>query len=160
MTKTEFTDIEQQILAIAQADLPDSLTPYADIAREVGTDEETVLALLKLMKEEGTIRRFGVSLKHQKAGYNHNAMVAWKVDPSIIDSVGEEAAGHMLISHCYFRPTPNPEAWPYTLFTMIHGRHEGEYLEVVEQLRKETALDEYAVLSSLEELKKISMTYF
>lgn len=159
MAKTEFTDIEKRILHIVQADLPDSLTPYADIAHAVGTDEETVLGLIRQMKEEGTIRRFGVSLKHQKAGYNHNAMVAWIIGEDRIDAAGEHAARHPLISHCYYRPTSHPE-WPYTLFTMIHGRHETEYMEVIEQLRRETELEEYAVLTSLKELKKISMTYF
>ncbi len=159
MVKTQFTDVENRILHIVQADLPDSLTPYADIAAAVGTDEQTVLDLINRMKDEGTIRRFGVSLKHQKAGYSHNAMVAWRIDDSLIDEAGKQAARNPLISHCYHRPSDHPE-WPYTLYTMIHGRHETEYLDVVEQLRKETALDEYAVLSSLKELKKISMTYF
>lgn len=154
-----FTDTERAILRIVQKNLPDSATPYADIAAQVGTDEQTVLDLLRRMKEEGSIRRFGVSLKHQKAGYSHNAMVAWIVDKSVIDELGKKAAEHPLISHCYYRPS-TAEDWPYTLFTMIHGRHEGEYLEVVETLRKETDLDEYAVLTSLKELKKTSMTYF
>lgn len=159
MAKTEFTEIEKKILHIVQANLPDSVTPYADIAAEVGTDEQTVLNLLQLMKDEGTIRRFGASLKHQKAGFNHNAMVAWKVDEDIIDEIGKTAAKHQLISHCYHRPSTHPE-WQYNLFTMIHGRYEDEYMEVVEELRRTTELDEYAVLTSLKELKKISMTYF
>lgn len=159
MAKTEFTEIEKKILHIVQANLPDSATPYADIAKEVGTDEETVLNLLQLMKDEGTIRRFGASLKHQKAGFNHNAMVAWIVDEDIIDGIGKIAAKHTLISHCYHRPTTHPE-WKYNLFTMIHGRHEDEYMEVVEELRNATELDEFAVLTSLKELKKTSMTYF
>ncbi|GFM32473.1 winged helix-turn-helix transcriptional regulator [Desulfovibrio subterraneus] len=159
MVKTTFTDIEKKILHIVQADLPDSLTPYADIAKEVGTDEATVLNLINQMKDEGTIRRFGVSLKHQKAGYSHNAMVSWIIDEDRVDAAGEQAAKHPLISHVYYRPSSHPE-WPYTLYTMIHGRHENEYREVIEQLRQETELEVFAVLSSLKELKKISMTYF
>ena len=78
---TAFTDTERAILRIVQFQLPDTLTPYADIAREVGTDEETVLNLLRRMKEDGSIRRFGASIKHQKTGWTHNAMVAWKPSP-------------------------------------------------------------------------------
>ena len=33
---TAFTDTERAILRIVQFQLPDTLTPYADIAREVG----------------------------------------------------------------------------------------------------------------------------
>ena len=43
---------------------------------------------------------------------------------------------------------------------MVHGRSEEECREVIDELRRETTLDEYAVLDSLEELKKTSMTYF
>ncbi|MFI3271510.1 MAG: siroheme decarboxylase subunit beta [Pseudomonadota bacterium] len=155
----EFSDLERRILQIIQKNLPHSLTPYADIAAEVGTDEETVLALLRSLKEEGAIRRFGASIKHQKTGWSHNAMVAWKVPTELVDEAGAAAAKHPLISHAYHRPSSASD-WPYILYTMIHGRHESEHLEVIEQLRRETVLDEYAVLESLEELKKTSMTYF
>ena len=48
---TAFTDTERAILRIVQFQLPDTLTPYADIAREVGTDEETVLNLLRRIRK-------------------------------------------------------------------------------------------------------------
>ena len=142
---TAFTDTERAILRIVQFQLPDTLTPYADIAREVGTDEETVLNLLRRMKEDGAIRRFGASIKHQKTGWTHNAMVAWIVDEADSDAIGEVAAKNQRISHVYFRPTSAPD-WPYTLYTMVHGRSEEECRQVIEELRRETALDEYAVL--------------
>ena len=154
-----FTDQEQTVLRIVQNNLPDTLTPYADIAAASGLSEEQVLALLTRLKEDGTIRRFGASIKHQKTGWTHNAMVAWIVDEADSDAIGEVAAKNQRISHVYFRPTSAPD-WPYTLYTMVHGRSEDECLQVIEELRRETALDEYAVLDSLEELKKTSMTYF
>lgn len=155
----EFNEMERRILQIVQKNLPNTLTPYADIAKEVGTDEETVLALLRSLKEEGPIRRFGASIKHQKTGWTHNAMVAWKISADLVDEAGAAAAKHPLISHAYHRPS-SAEDWPYVLYTMIHGRYETEHLEVIDQLRSETVLDEYAVLESLSELKKTSMTYF
>ena len=154
-----FTEKERAILRIVQKNLPDSLTPYADIARSVGVTEDEVLALLRGMAQDGSIRRFGANLKHQKAGFAHNAMVAWIVRPEDADSAGEEAAGHPLISHCYYRPSPSPD-WPYELYTMIHGRHHGEYKEVIAALQAATVLREYAVLESLREMKKTSMSYF
>ena len=154
-----FTDQEQTVLRIVQNNLPDTLTPYADIAAASGLSEEQVLALLTRLKEDGTIRRFGASIKHQKTGWTHNAMVAWIVDEADSDAIGEVAAKNQRISHVYFRPTSAPD-WPYTLYTMVHGRSEEECRQVIEELRRETALDEYAVLDSLEELKKTSMTYF
>lgn len=155
----QFSEQEQGILRIVQKNLPDSLTPYADIAKEVGCTEEDVLQLLRGMKEEGSIRRFGASLKHQKVGYDYNAMVAWKVDEAHVDEIGKKVAEHPLISHVYYRPS-NAEDWPYTLYTMMHGRFDGEHLDVIKELQKNTNLQEYLVLKSIKELKKISMTYF
>lgn len=155
----ELTDTERAVLRIVQFQLPDTLTPYADIAREVGTDEETVLALLRRLKEDGAIRRFGASIKHQKTGWSHNAMVAWIADEKDSDAIGEKAARNPRISHVYYRPTSAAD-WPYTLYTMVHGRSAEECQDVIDELRRETALDEYAVLDSLKELKKTSMTYF
>ena len=73
----KFTDKEEAILRIVQKNLPDTLTPYADIAAATGTTEEEVIALLERLKESGAIRRFGASIKHQRTGWSHNAMVAW-----------------------------------------------------------------------------------
>ena len=87
----QFTETERAILRIVQADLPDSLTPYADIARTVGCTEEEVLDLLSRLKQSGAIRRFGASIKHQKTGWTHNAMVAWIVDEADSDAIGEGA---------------------------------------------------------------------
>lgn len=154
-----FTEKERKVLSIVQANLPDSLTPYADIAKEAGLSEEEVLALLARLKEDGTIRRFGASIKHQKTGYNSNAMVAWKIDGDEVEKAAEYAVNNPRISHCYYRPSSAPD-WQYTFYTMIHGKTMQECYDVVEELRQNTCLDEYAILESIKELKKISMTYF
>ena len=155
----DFTEKEQAILRIVQKNIPDSLTPFADIAEEVGASEEDVLSLLTRLKDAGAIRRFGASIKHQRTGWTHNAMVAWIVSPEDVDTAGAKAAEHPRISHCYYRPSPYPE-WPYTFYTMIHGRSEQDCLDVIEYLRNNTILEQYEILTSIKELKKISMTYF
>ena len=111
----EFTDTERAILRIVQYQLPDTLTPYADIAREVGTDEETVLNLLRRLKEDGAIRRFGASIKHQRTAWSYNAMVAWIVDEAESEAAGEFAAKNPRISHVYFiRRRPRTGRTPCT----------------------------------------------
>ena len=154
-----FSPIEKKILRIVQKDLPDSLTPYADIAAQVGCSEEEVLSLLRTLKEEGVIRRFGASIKHQKAGWAHNAMVAWVTGESDVEELGKKAAQNSNVSHCYYRPSSAPD-WPYELYTMVHGRSSSEVDEVISGLKKELGLKEYSVLASKREFKKISPTYF
>ncbi|MBB5143338.1 siroheme decarboxylase subunit beta [Desulfovibrio intestinalis] len=155
----QFSPEEQAVLRIVQNNLPDSLTPYADVAEQAGISEAQVIDLLCRLKESGAIRRFGASIKHQKTGWTHNAMVAWKVSPEQVDQCGRKVAEHDHISHAYYRPSSAVD-WPYELYTMIHGRSEAECLSVVDDIMRDTDLKEHAILRSLKELKKISMTYF
>lgn len=154
-----FTETEKRLLQLVQTSLPDSATPYADMAREAGVTEDEVLALLRRLRDSGAIRRFGASIKHQKAGWAHNAMVAWIVVPEAADEAGDKAAAHPNVSHCYLRPSSAAD-WPYTLYTMVHGRSEAECHSVIHELCQSTGLASYAILNSLKELKKTSMLYF
>lgn len=155
----QFTETEQRILALAGADLPDSPTPFADIAAAAGCTEADVLALLSRLKDEGIIRRFGATLRHQKAGYGHNAMVAWRVDdPDEALRVGAIMAERPEISHCYIRRT-YPQ-WKYNLYTMIHGKNPGDTNRVVAELSAATGVTDNQTLASVRELKKTSMRYF
>ncbi len=154
-----FSPVENSILRIVQKDLPDSLTPYADIAAQAGCSEEEVISLLRTLKEEGVIRRFGASIKHQKAGWAHNAMVAWTVHGLDVEDLGRKAAENSNVSHCYYRPSSAPD-WPYELYTMVHGRSSEEVDQVIAGLKQALGLNEYSVLHSKREFKKISPTYF
>ena len=154
-----FTETEKRILALAGADLPDSATPYADIAELAGCTEAEVLELLTRLKDARVIRRFGATLRHQKAGYGHNAMVSWRVDdPEESQRVGKIMADRPEISHCYIRRT-YPQ-WKYNLYTMIHGKNPGDCMEVVNAISQATGVTDYQILQSVRELKKISMRYF
>lgn len=155
----DFTAEERAILAIMQADLPDSLTPYADIAAQLGTTEEKVLELLKRLKHSGAIRRFGASIRHQRSGWKSNAMVAWVATKAQADIWGPIAAKHPQVSHSYFRPSSYPD-WPYTFYTMVHGRNDNECKAIVSALAENWPEADYAILHSINELKKTSMTYF
>ena len=155
---TELTDLDREILRRVQDNLPDTATPYADIAAAAGTTEEHVVDLLSRMAATGEIRRFGATLKHQKAGYGANVMVAWFVPEEDVDRVGAIMAERPEISHCYHRVTCLD--WPYNLYTMIHGRSPEDCQAVVAAVSAATGLDDYAMLFSLKELKKVSMRYF
>ena len=155
---TPLSDLGREILKRVQGTLPDSAAPYADIAAAVGTDEAHVVSLLARMVESGEIRRFGATLKHQKAGYGANVMVAWFVPEEDVDRVGALMSKRTEISHCYHRVTCMD--WPYNLYTMIHGRSPEDCQAVVAAAAAETGLDDYAMLFSLKELKKVSMRYF
>lgn len=154
----QFTEKEERILALAGGNLPDGPEPFKVIAEAAGVDEAEVISLLKTLKARGVIRRFGATLRHQKAGYGHNAMVSWKVPDDRVDEIGEIFSASPAISHVYVRRT-YPE-WQYNFYTMIHGRKPGDTDAIVEDLERTTGIADHCTLKSLKELKKTSMVYF
>lgn len=157
--KRSFSPREQAALAIAQGDIPRSLTPFADMATATGLSEAEILDLLRNLKNDGVIRRFGASLRHQRAGWTCNAMVAWQATPAQADVAGPIAAVHPRVSHAYYRPSTAHD-WPYAFYTMVHGQSGEECERTINELARSCGLSRYAVLRSLRELKKTSMRYF
>ncbi|TVQ98664.1 MAG: Lrp/AsnC family transcriptional regulator [Desulfovibrionales bacterium] len=154
-----FSNAEQAALRLLQADIPDTERPYQEIAEQTGLTETAVLRLLQDLKEQGVVRRFGATLRHQQAGYGANAMVAWFVEQDRdLDEVGKIMAQRPEITHCYQRV--NCYAWPYNLYTMVHARSREECMDVVEQLARIARVPQYDILFSRKELKKTSMAYF
>lgn len=154
-----FTETEARILRIVQDTLPDSPTPFAAIAERLGIAESEVLDLLRHLKQNGAIRRFGATLRHQEAGFGANVMVAWFVDgDQDMEAVSRIMASRPEITHCYQRRSCYE--WPFNLYTMVHAKSREECLAIVRDLQEETGLSTYEMLFSHEELKKTSMRYF
>ena len=152
------TEIEKKVLASIQGDLPVIERPYLEIAQKIGISEDEVLKIMQDLCDRGVIRRFGATLRHQKSGYKANAMVAWKVDETIVLEVGNKMATSEHVSHCYRRDPK--EDWPYNLYTMIHAASKSGCREIASGLSEKTSIKEYSILFSNRELKKTSMQYF
>jgi hypothetical protein len=97
-------------------------------------------------------------LHHRRAGFGANAMSVWRVPPDGIDPYGYKLAGYAAVSHCYRRPT-YPD-WPYALFGMIHGTSKERVEEAVAAICRETGLQDYRLLYSTAEFKKVRVRYF
>jgi hypothetical protein len=85
-------------------------------------------------------------------------MAVWDIPEDDIVEMGSTMAGYTTISHCYQRP--KYEDWRYNLFTMIHARKKGEVEDFVAELAHRHHLEDYAVLYSTTEYKKIRLAYF
>ncbi len=152
------TEMEKQVIAAIQGDMPVVARPYLQIAMQLGIAEEQLLEILKDLTRRGIIRRFGATLRHQKSGYAANVMVAWQVPADRIDEVGKIMASFRAVSHCYRRdPTPD---WPYNLYTMVHGKDEAGCRGTAEKMSQKAGVTSYSMLFSRRELKKTSMKYF
>jgi len=152
------TELEKKIIASLQGDIPIIKSPYLEMAEKLGISEKSFLETLCSLCEQGVIRRFGATLRHQKTGFSANAMTAWKVDEARMVDVGEKMAAHPAVSHCYRRdPAPG---WPYNLYTMIHATDMASCRDIARKLSTDTGVGTYQQLFSHRELKKTSMVYF
>jgi DNA-binding Lrp family transcriptional regulator len=152
------TELEKKIIASIQGDIPITPRPYLAIAKNLAISEEKVLEIVAGLQDRRIMRRFGATLRHQKTGFEANAMTAWQVDEKRILEVGKIMASFKQVSHCYRRnPTSN---WPYNLYTMIHGTSEKECRATAKSMSKKAGITTYSLLFSRKELKKTSMKYF
>lgn len=150
-------DIDAKIIQFIQGDIPLEPNPWAGLARSLDMGEPELLDRVRRLKARGFIRRWGAVLRHQKAGYNSNAMVAWQVEPEKADPAGEIMAGMKEISHCYLREVTAD--FNFQLFSMVHARDEQELENTIRRIAELTDLHDYAVLRSVREFKKVSMRY-
>jgi DNA-binding Lrp family transcriptional regulator len=149
-------DIE--VIRAVQGDLPLTPDPFAPAASGLGVTVDALIAELEDLQRRGYLRRFAAILRHRKAGFGANGMAVWDVPEGDILEMGATMAGYTTISHCYQRP--KYEDWRYNLFTMIHARKKGEVEEFVAELAQRHRLNDYAVLYSTTEYKKIRLAYF
>ncbi len=119
------TDQDRALLAAIENGLPLSPRPYGEIADRLGWDEGRVIERLRQLTDNGTIKRFGVIVRHRQLGYRANAMTVFDIDDVWLAAAGVALAALPYVTLCYRRPR-RPPTWPYNLFCMIHGRNEDE----------------------------------
>jgi DNA-binding Lrp family transcriptional regulator len=146
------------VIRAVQGDLALEPDPFAAPAAVLGVDVDGLIGELQDMERRGFLRRFAAILRHRKAGFGANGMAVWNVNEAQVLAMGETMAGYTVISHCYQRP--KYEDWKYNLFTMIHARKKGECEDFVTELSRRHGLDDYAVLYSTTEYKKVRLSYF
>jgi DNA-binding Lrp family transcriptional regulator len=151
-------DLDKKIIALIQGDMPVTEQPFAQMAQKLGIAEELFLERIHDLKTRGIIRRFGAILRHQKAGFIANAMIAWQVPEEKIEQTVAHMAQYNEVTHCYQRVT-HPD-WPYNLYTMVHGQDEATCRLIAQKISRATGIIEYVLLFTEKEFKKTSMIYF
>ncbi len=151
------TDIEKKVARLTQQDILIARRPFKIIGEQIGVSQAEVLEAITGLIKKGVIRKFGAILRHQKAGFTHNAMVIWSAPGEKGAFAGQTLASFREVTHCYER-TP-PFAGKYNIFTMIHFQ-EGNEKTVIRKLSQAAGIKDFQVLTSEEEYKKSSMEYF
>jgi DNA-binding Lrp family transcriptional regulator len=148
------------VIRALQGPMPAVERPYDEAAAEVGMSTEALLEHLGGMVDRKILRRVAAILFHRRAGFSANGMGVWKVPEGEIMETGRLMASFRGISHCYQRPTY--EDWPYSVFTMAHGRSKEECDAVLDSIAGECGMgpEDRATLYSSTEYKKIRLRYF
>jgi siroheme decarboxylase len=153
-----YDEFDRGVIRALQGDMPVIAEPYAPAATALGLAQERLLEHLRAMQERRLLRRVAAILFHRRAGFSANGMGVWKIPDDRIMELGMRMASFRGISHCYQRPTYAD--WPYSVFTMAHGRSKDECDAILDSIAADTGIDDRATLYSSTEFKKIRLLYF
>lgn len=98
----ELTEFDKSLLNLLQGSIALSQRPFRDMAEKLGSDEQTVIDRINLLKENGYVRRIGAFFNSEKLGYT-GTLVAVSVKPDKIASVAEAINKYPGITHNYER---------------------------------------------------------
>jgi DNA-binding Lrp family transcriptional regulator len=155
-----YDDGDVAVIRALQGPMEVADRPYDAAAAEVGMEPGVFLDHLQEMVERKILRRVAAILFHRRAGFSANGMGVWRVPDDEILETGTRMASFRGISHCYQRPT-YPD-WPYSVFTMAHGRSKEECDAILDSIADECGLTgpDRSTLYSSTEYKKVRLHYF
>jgi len=153
-------DFDVELIRAVQGPMEVRSDAYAPAAERLGVSVEQLLDHCRGMEERKLLRRVAAILFHRRAGFSANGMGVWKVPEDEIAETGPRMAAVRGVSHCYRRPT-YPD-WPYSVFTMAHGRSKEECDAVLDSVGEVCGLSgpDRATLYSSTEFKKVRLRYF
>ena len=154
----ELSELDVAVIRATQGPMEVVPEPFAAPAAELGDRPGELLEHLESMRERRALRRVAAILFHRRAGFSANGMGVWRVPEERILELGPRMASFRGISHCYQRPTYAD--WPYSVFTMAHGRSKEECDAILDSIAADTGIEERRTLYSSTEFKKIRLRYF
>ena len=152
------TPSEIEAVRLLQRDMPLQPRPFDSLARGTSIAADELLAAARLLVVRGQIRRFGAAIQSRKPGFLATAMGVWKVPADQTDEYGMKLSQHRAVSHCYLRPVYGD--WPYSLYTIVHGRSVDECESLINDLAIDTGLTEKQALYPTKEYKKARISLF
>lgn len=153
-------DADRPLAALLEAGLPLVARPYDAWATTLGQPRAALLATLARWQREGTVRRYGVIVRHHELGFAHNAMSVFDVPDDAVDARGAALACQRGVTLCYRRE--RAPGWPYNLYCMVHGRDRGAVRGLIAQAIAGAGLADHAhaVLFSRRRFKQQGACYF
>lgn len=126
-------ELDSQILNLLQTQFPVSLTPFRDIALQLGSTEEEVLTRIANLHQDGIIRRIGGIINSHALGF-YSTLCACQVAEDRIVEVGEIISSYPQVTHNYVRDHQLYNVW----FTLT-AETKPLALEIIREMERRTA---------------------
>lgn len=151
---------DRPLASLVEDGLPLAQRPFDPWAEALGTTPEDVLSRLQAWLANGTLKRFGVVVRHHELGYDANAMTVFDVPDELVDRCGEALATIPGVTLAYRRG--RVPGWRYNLYCMVHGLDREAVHAVIDAARHAAGLQrvEHAVLFSCRRFKQTGGRYF
>jgi DNA-binding Lrp family transcriptional regulator len=119
-----------------------------------------VIQTLQRWLDQGTLRRFGVVVRHHELGFDQNAMTVFDVPEAEVDACGAALARQPGVTLCYRRA--RAEGWPFNLYCMVHGRERDAVRRQIDDAARAAGLQRHVreVLFSGRRFKQQGASYF
>ncbi|HID46582.1 MAG TPA: Lrp/AsnC family transcriptional regulator [Chromatiaceae bacterium] len=128
----ELSELEKRLLNEYQKGFPLSATPYADIAKQLGTSEALVLDILQKLKSQGFISRVGPVFKPKRLGSSTLAAMAVPVEK--LQQVAAIVSGFEEVNHNYEREHA------FNLWFVVTARNQERLQQVLQDIQRRTGL--------------------
>ena len=123
-------EIDRQLLQSYQREFPLVHDPFAEIGRQLGIEENEVLARYELLQKEGFISRIGPLLNHAKVGVS--TLVAISVPEALIEETAELINGYQEVNHNYLREHR------FNLWFVVTGKDDERVAAVIQDIEQKT----------------------
>jgi siroheme decarboxylase len=153
-------DADVPLAALLEQGVPLIARPYDAWGEALQRPPAAVRATLQRWLHQGTLRRFGVIVRHHEAGFAHNAMTVFDVPDAQVDACGAALARQRGVTLTYRRE--RAPGWPYNLYCMVHGRGRAAVRAAVAAAVERCGLDAHPheVLFSCRRFKQAGARYF
>ena len=142
----ELSQFDKELLNYLQGNIPICSRPFAKMAAELGTDEETIISRIRELKAEGYLRRIGTFFNSNNLGYV-GTLVALKVSPNEIAPVAEAVNKYPEATHNYEREGK------YNLWFTLLTRDKNHESDILTEIRNLPGVEDMLKLKSNKKYK-------
>ena len=146
---------DHEILQVIQDGVPVTREPFKEAADVLGMTQEELVERVKVMNENGLIRRFSANINQRKLGIIANAVVVWNIPEEKMEAAIPVFLERGEISHIYERRV-YPGRWEYNLYTVVHDYDRESVERFSKELADEIGVQDYQVLFSKRRFKGTS----